>query len=217
MSNSIKPIGILGGTFDPIHHGHLRIALELYQQLDLQQIRFIPCQQPVLDKTTQATTTQRVAMLKLAINNQKEFVLDKRELKRSTPSYTIETLISLREEFYNVPLCLIMGSDSFLQLPRWHRWQELITLAHIVIIPRPEYLLNDRQAEVIKNFLIKHKIDNPLLLHEKLSGYIYTADFHPLAISSTYIRQQINNGLNPAYLLPEEVLHYIWREKIYQC
>lgn len=215
MSNLIKPIGILGGTFDPIHHGHLRIALELYQQLDLRQVRFIPCQQPVLDKTAQATTIQRVEMLKLAINNQKQFILDDRELKRNTPSYTIETLISLREEFCDIPLCLITGSDSFLQLSRWHRWQELITLSHIVVIPRPDYLLDDIQEELIKNFLIKHQVNNPLLLQEKLNGYIYIANFQPLAISSTYIRQQITNGLNPAYLLPENVLQYIWKEEVY--
>jgi len=210
-----KPIGIFGGTFDPVHHGHLRTALELYQRLDWQQVRFIPCQQPVLDKKAMASPAQRVAMLQLAIVKQAGFVVDERELKRTTPSYTIDTLISLRQEFPATPLCLVIGFDNLLNLSRWHRWQELLDYAHIVINSRPFYELP--ATGVIAELIKKHRVQDEKLLHQQLAGLVYYAQLTPLAISATAIREDyIAQGLSPRYLLPDAVWEYIQREKLYQ-
>ena len=209
-----KPIGILGGTFDPIHHGHLRIALELYQRLNWQEIRLIPCQIPVLAKKAYATPKQRVAMLQLATANQAGLIIDERELKRTTPSYTIETLISLRAEFPHTPLCLIMGYDALLSLEQWYRWQELLEYAHFVVIPRPTY--NIPANGTIVDLLQKHGITDAKRLGEQKAGLILVAELAPLAISSTNIREHIAQGYSPRYLIPDAVWDYIQQENLYK-
>lgn len=213
MVNINKPIAILGGTFDPVHFGHLRLALEVQQQLAIQEIRFIPCQKPVLDKTASATSAQRLAMLQLAIANQPGFKIDERELQRPTPSYMVDTLLSLRQDITDQPLCLILGSDAFENLPRWHRWQELLNLTHLIIVTRPEHIFT--LSEPLASLLQQHKIANPALLASQPQGFIYQLAITPLAISSTYIRQQITNQMSPRYLLPESVLDYIKQKKLY--
>lgn len=211
---SIKTIGLLGGTFDPVHNGHLRMALELYQQLQLDEVRFIPCQQPVIDKSAQVSAEHRLAMLQLGIQQQTGFKIDTRELNRSTPSYSIDTLISLRTELEDAALCFIIGSDSLINLPRWHRWQELINYAHLIIIPRPDH--NVPSTGILAEFIKHHQITDPVLLKEKTAGFLYVAPFTPLMISSTYIRQQIQTNLSPRYLLPDEVLSYIKQNNLYR-
>ncbi len=213
MQENNKPIGILGGTFDPIHHGHLRIALELYQSFAWQAVHLIPCQTPVLQKKAYASPEQRLHMLRLAINNQPGLVIDERELTRTTPSYTIETLISLRLEFPNAPLCLVLGYDVLLNLTDWHRWQALLDYAHLIVIPRLSYSL---PAEgVIAELIKKHQVNEVELLRTKTAGFIFFAEIAPLAISATYIREQIKQGLSPRYLLPDPVLQYIQQQNLY--
>lgn len=208
-----KPIGILGGTFDPIHYGHLRTGLELTQSLDLQEVRFIPCLQPVLEKVTRTSVDHRLKMLELAIANQPQFKIDDRELKRNAPSYTVDTLISIREENPETPLCLIIGSDAFANLNRWHRWSDLIQLAHIIVVARPGYTFPMHGP--MFTFMERHQISEPDILSRKTAGYIYFPILSLLPFSSTNIRQQISLGLNARYLLPDAVLEYILREKLY--
>lgn len=208
-----KMIGLLGGTFDPIHFGHMRVALELYQQLNLHEIRFIPCQKPVLKAQAQATSEQRLAMLQLAIQDQAGFTIDDRELKRSTPSYTIDTLISLRQEFSDATLCLILGSDSVNDLAQWHRWQELIQYAHLIIILRPDHMLNVRGP--VATLIQQTSITDPQELQQTPAGKTLIVTLAPLTISSTTIRQQIAQNLSPRYLLPEAVYTYIQQQNLY--
>lgn len=208
-----KSIGILGGTFDPIHYGHLRLAQEIKQQLFCNEIRFIPCQKPVLDKTAYATAAQRLAMLQLAIQDQSDFVADDRELKRDTPSYMVDTLLSLREEFPTQALCLILGYDAFANLLRWHRWEELIKLSHLLVVNRPGYTLT--LEPTLKKFWQQHETQDRKLLLNQTHGYLFELRLPTLQISSTYIRQQFTQKLSPRYLLPDSVLHYIEQEKIY--
>lgn len=208
-----KPIGIFGGTFDPIHNGHLRMGLELTQSLDLQEVRYIPCHQPLLEKTTRTSAEHRVKMLEIALAHQPQFKIDDRELKRNTPSYSVDTLISIREENPDTPLCLIIGSDSFANLNRWHRWSDLIQLAHIIVVARPGYTLPVHGP--MYTFMERHQISEPDILSRKIAGYIYFPILTLLPISSTNIRQQISLGLNPRYLLPDAVLEYILSEKLY--
>jgi len=206
-------IGIFGGTFDPVHYGHLRTALELSQQLNLKEVRFIPCQKPVLNKISKASAEQRLAMLKLAINNQPNFVIDERELKRDTPSYTIDTLISLRAENKNEPLGLIIGSDTLVALDKWHRWQELIQYAHLILVTRPDFIFPSEG--IIANFIAQHQITDSDLLHQKTNGYLFVTRTTQLNISATAIRKEITDGRSPRYLLPESVFNYIQQEKLY--
>ena len=137
MSAGPRPVGVLGGTFDPIHHGHLRPALEVLEALGLAELRFVPCRIPAHRATPSVSAEQRLDLVRLATAEQAGFVADDRELRRPGPSYMIDTLASLRTEFGDTPLVLIVGSDAFRELHTWRRWRELTDLAHIAIMRRP--------------------------------------------------------------------------------
>lgn len=207
-------IGILGGTFDPVHIGHLRVALELYQSLPLDEIRFIPCGQPPHRETPQASANQRLAMLRMAIQDQQGFCIDERELQRQGPSYMVDTLSSLRDEFPDVPLCLIVGLDVFGEFDKWHRWLEIPTLAHIVIVHRPGSDLED-EGQVFE-ILQERQVKEPSVLLKQVAGAILLWPVRQLDISSTDIRLLIDKHKSPRYLLPERVYSYIQSEGLYQ-
>lgn len=209
----MKPIGIFGGTFDPIHYGHLRTAIELQQILDLSEIRFVPCQTPVHKETVFASAEHRLNMLKLALQSTPDFVVDPREVYRDTPSYMIETLQSLKQEFPDTPLLLIMGSDAFSQLPTWHEWQSLIDYCHLLVVLRPGYRL-ELDTEM-QNYYDKHKLMDASELEERQSGGIYVQTVTALDISATMIRTQIGAKLSPKFLLPDRVLDYIVEQNLY--
>lgn len=206
-------IGILGGTFDPIHFGHLRLALEAQQQLNLQEVRFIPCQQQVLKPTTKTSAEHRLEMLRLAINNQSKFIVDKREIERSTPSYSYDTLTSLRAEFPNHPLGFIIGSDALARFSQWHRWDELIQLTHLIIAKRPNYEFT--LTSEVKEYLDKYVTNDPHVLQQQTHGYIYFQEITALDISATEIRNLVQLGKSARYLLPENVLEYIEKNQLY--
>jgi nicotinate-nucleotide adenylyltransferase len=207
-------IGILGGTFDPVHTGHLCIALELYQTLPLKEIRFIPCGQPPHRDPPRATADQRLAMLRMAIEDQQGFCIDERELRRRGPSYMVDTLSSLRNEFPDVPLCLIIGLDVFKEFDKWHRWSEIPKLAHMVVVHRPAADLadNDRIFELLE----QRRVTEPKALLERLAGAILPWPVRQLDISSTDIRSLIADHKSPRYLLPEQVYSYIQNEGLYR-
>lgn len=208
-------IGILGGTFDPVHHAHLRCALELQQGLALDQLRFVPCRVPPHRGTPFASAEQRLAMLEIAIDGQAGFVADDRELRRDGPSYTVDTLLSLREEFgANEPLCLIVGMDAFLGLDSWSRWQRLTELAHLVVMRRPG--LDVAAAGPALEVLLRERlIDDPQRLRGAPAGSVLLWTVTQIEISGTRIRDLIARGRNVRYLLPDRVLDYIRRERLY--
>jgi nicotinate-nucleotide adenylyltransferase len=179
-------IGIFGGTFDPVHYGHLRTASELQQVLKLVDVRFVPCAVPPLKAAARAPAALRISMLKAAINNYPGFSLDERELGREGPSYTVDTLLQIRQELPDTPLCLIIGMDAWLSFPQWHRWQDILSLAHIVVVHRPGSPLH---AD----------------LNAVLAGRIFVHEVTQLEISSSAIRQLIADGLGANFLLPDEV------------
>ena len=212
--NKPKPIGIFGGTFDPVHFGHLRTALELQQILNLDEVRFVPCQQPVHKAIVHANSEQRLTMLKLATQSESQFIVDPREVYRDTPSYMVETLASLRQDFMDNPLLLIMGSDAFRALPSWHQWQKLLSYCHIIIVLRPGHRLNlDAHME---KYLNEHALADANDLENRLSGGIYVQSITALDISATMIRAQISAGFSPRFLLPEVVLSYISEQNLYK-
>lgn len=214
MNNNKKVIGILGGTFDPIHFGHLRCALELYQDLDLEEVRIIPCKKPVHRTATLASSEQRKKMIELAIDGEKGLLLDSRELDRDTPSYMVDTLESIRAEMGDErSLSLIIGLDAFLEFDSWHRWKEIIGLAHIIVIHRPDYQMEWNES--ITQWLKPRIIDDAAKLMEQPAGFLLMQSAALLVLSGTRIRELIHSGKSARYLLPESVLEYIYRENIY--
>ena len=209
-----KLIGILGGTFDPIHLGHIYLAEQSYQHLKLQEIRFIPAYQPVHRDTPGASVADRLAMVKLAIADHSNFILDEREIIRQGPSYMIDTLISLHQEMPDNILCLLMATDAFAGFNKWHRWQEILNYAHIVIADRPE--LPCQLNPILQQYVQRHQIINPDLLKEKTHGSIYFMTISHLPISATEIRQQIAAGKNAAGFLPATVWDYIQKKNLYR-
>lgn len=214
MSKSIQPIGIFGGTFDPIHFGHLRIALDLFECLNLREVRWIPCAQPPHRVAPVASSAQRLEMVRAAVQGEKAFVVDDRELRVVGPSYTVNTLISLRREFPDAPLCLIVGGDAFSSLHTWHRWQELIELAHIVIAHRPGWALPT--AGAVFDFLQSRFTDEQSHLHEQCAGSVLASAVTQLDISGTRIRQLIKAGRNPRFLLPDTAIGLIDTYQLYR-
>lgn len=209
-----QPIGILGGTFDPIHFGHLRTAIELHQTLNLSEVRLIPCYQPVHRHQPMATPLQRLTMLKLAIDKEPALCIDTCEIDRQGPSYMIDTLSILSKKFPHTPLCLIIGIDALLEFNSWHRYQEILQLSHLIVVHRPPYQLP--QNGTISDLVQQHRTQTINVLHECLNGYIYLQAVTALDISATDIRKQIAAGKNPRYLLPDNVYHYIQEHTIYQ-
>jgi nicotinate-nucleotide adenylyltransferase len=205
-------IGILGGTFDPIHFGHLRPALDVAEQLDLDHVRLIPCSVPPHRAQPQATAQQRLTMLQLAIKNNPRFIVDDRELQREGSSYTVDTLKSLRDEFPDTVLYLILGTDAFLGLQSWHQWQQIIELAHIVVMQRPDEIL--ATSGEMESWYQEHLGKEESA--EQLAGAIWPVAVTQLNISATEIRELIANSLSPQFLLPDAVINLIEMLGLYQ-
>jgi len=215
-----KLIGILGGTFNPIHYGHLRMAQELAGVLGFDEVRFIPAANPPHKPTPEVSPAQRAAMVELAISNNPLFKLDTRELERTGASYTIDTLISLREELgeeieQQVSLCLILGSDAFVKLNTWHRWQELLNYCHIILVQRPSPAVQPKLPEELTALLHDHYTENSVDLTTKTAGYIHMQKITPLDISSTKIRDELKIGRSQRYLVPYNIIEYISTHKLY--
>ena len=204
-------IGIYGGTFDPVHFGHLRTALEIKEIFSLDEVRLIPCAQPAHREIPLTSPQMRLKMLELAAQDHQGLVVDKRELERTGFSYMIDTLISLKNENTNLPLLLIIGTDAFQGLEKWHQWQNLFDYAHIVVITRPTY-----QQQELSNLLTSKLTKNKDKLKSEISGYLFFQSVTQLDISASMIRDTIKEGLNPAFLLPNPVIEYIKTNQLYK-
>lgn len=200
-------IGIFGGTFDPIHYGHLRPALDVAEALDLAEVRFIPSGRPPHRGQPVASPELRLEMVRAAVAPEPRFVVDEREIHADRPSYSVTTLESLRRERPDTPLCLIVGMDAFLGLAGWHRWRQLLDLAHLVVAHRPGWHL---QAEgELSTLVAAHQLHDPAGLHEVPAGHIFLQTVIQLEISSTAIREIVAAGGDVRYLLPEAVRELI--------
>ena len=214
----MKPVGILGGTFDPVHYGHLRLAEEMRELAGLQQIRFIPTGNPPHRDAPQVSALHRSAMVKLAIADHPDFVLDEREVRRTTKCYTVDTLRELRTELGEAqPLCLLMGGDAFLQLHTWHQWEKLLGLAHIVVGYRPGFTLEERihsaMPELRKHY--QQRLCNVDFLSQHPAGGIAELAIPKLEISATLIRNRVAENRTIRYLLPSAVANYIYQHHLY--
>jgi len=183
------PMGIFGGTFDPIHYGHLRTAFELREAVRLAEVCFLPTGNPPHRDQTQASAEQRLALVRAAVADEAGFTVDDRETRRSGLSYSVDTLAELRAEYPQRSICLLLGMDAFLGLPNWHRWREILGLARIAVFARPGWPVPDGRAQFVP--------------------------MEPIDISASDIRARVARGESIAGLVPEAVQRYIERQRLY--
>jgi len=198
-----EPVGLFGGTFDPIHYGHLRTAYELWQSLRLAQVRFLPTGNPPHREASLAPTELRVQMVQAAIAGNDAFVVDDRETRREGLSYSVDTLLDLRRDFPERSLCLLLGMDAFLGMPHWHRWRDIFELAHVVVAHRPGWKapITGPLGEV----MVDRGTGSVRELHAAPAGRVYVHAVTQLEISSTELRQLILAGRDLRYLVPDAV------------
>ncbi|HYW93720.1 MAG TPA: nicotinate-nucleotide adenylyltransferase [Gammaproteobacteria bacterium] len=214
MSADARPTGVFGGTFDPIHFGHLRPALELRESLGLDEVLFIPSAVPPHRDTPNLDAGTRLELLRLAVSGQAGFRVDDRELRRRGRSYTVDTLRSLRDELGAArPLCLLLGLDAFLGLPRWDRWRQLLDLAHVVVAHRPGW--NAPSVGELGALMRERSVHDRRTLAERPAGWIYFQGVTSLDISATRIRSLLAAGRSVRYLLPDLVWERIQRDGLY--
>lgn len=214
MSDSIRSersrVGVLGGTFDPVHIGHLRVAIEVRAALGLQEVRLIPSARPPHREQPQASPGQRLAMLRAAVTGDAGLLADDREVQRPGLSYTVDTLQSLRAELGDeTDLVLLLGSDAYRHLHTWHRWQQIPELAHLAVIVRPGFDDGD---------LVNSLPDDLKTLLSPADGApgATLVEIPPLQVSATRIRNLLGSGRSVRHLLPETVLEYVHRNGLYQ-
>ena len=217
----IRTLGIVGGTFDPIHYGHLRLAAEVAVALELAEVRMIPAGIPPHRPPPVASGADRLAMAELGCGEFTRLVADGREVARPGPSYTVATLQSLHAEDVTRPLALIIGSDAFAGLTLWHRWEQIFTLAHLVVVERPGApALPDAAPAPLQEQWHRRMTTDPSRLSRQLSGAIVRQSVTPQPISATEIRTALAAGA-PGHarirgLLPAAVLAYIDRNQLYR-
>lgn len=204
---------MFGGTFDPVHNAHLRVALDIVEAGALEQLHLVPCHVPPHRGDPEVTASQRLAMLELAARGEPRFRVDDRELRRDGPSYTVDTLHTLRRDFPHDHLCLLLGSDSFVSLPRWERWRELAGHAHIVVMRRPEHPLDLSQP--LADWLHGRQTADWATLRDEPAGCVLFQDVTPMAVSATDIRARLGQGRSGRYLLPDAVWDYIQDNTLY--
>jgi nicotinate-nucleotide adenylyltransferase len=211
--------GILGGTFDPIHYGHLRVAEEIAEMTGLEEMRFVPAAIPRLRCPPVATIQHRVAMVRLAIQDNSRFALDEREAHRSGVSYSIDSLRELKQELgENVILCFVVGADAFMKLSDWHNWRELFRLCHFIIAARPGHALMtalDTLPLTLKEECAQRWVSNADELGNASCGLVFIAPTTLLDISATRIRACVAAGKSVRYLLPDTALNYIAANQLY--
>jgi nicotinate-nucleotide adenylyltransferase len=231
-------IGLFGGTFDPIHFGHLRLAEELAEVLGIGQVRFIPAGQPPHRGSPRAAASHRLEMARRAVAGNPRFVIDASEIERNAPSYSVDTLTALRAELPpKTPLVLFMGGDAFLGLNTWHEWRRIFDLTHIAVAHRPGYslaswedalpdplrtLLHPQGVRRIRNAaepqttpLSTRRCEQAAELKEKPAGLVFLHTITQLDISASQIRDRALQGKSLRYLLPDSVINYINENHLY--
>lgn len=213
-------IGVLGGTFDPIHFAHLRLAEEVAEAFMLNTVRLIPSANPPHRITPSAPAEDRLKMVELALDRaNKKLVPDGRELNRVGKSYMVDTLKQLRTEHPNASISLILGTDAFIELMTWHEWQQLFSLANIIVASRPNLPLskleNNLEQRLASEYETRKRHDRDLL-HSSENGLIFTYEFTSLEVSGTSLRRRIQHKQSLKYLLPDNVINYIQNHNLYK-
>ena len=212
-------IGFFGGTFNPVHWGHLRTALELKKALAMDTMLLVPCGIPPHRDEPDTDPDIRLAMLNAAIVDNDELQVDDRELQRAGLSYTVDSLQSIREEKGDISIGLCVGADAFIHLDTWHQWENLIKLAHIIVAYRPGWPVESLQEQVsddLKAMLKEHMVTNAVLLHEKPAGHVLVQKVTDIDISSSIIRRRVARGDSIEDFVPSSVIQIIKSKMLYQ-
>lgn len=205
-------LGVYGGTFNPVHYGHLRTGLEVMELFGLERLYWVPCRMPPHRNEPDVSAEMRLAMLKLSIADMPGMYADRRELDRDGPSYMVDTLRSFREEAGDAPILLFLGADAFAGLQRWHQWRQLFQYAHLVVMTRPGY-----KRQKLSDFFQQRLVEDPIRLPSRPAGGLYFQDVTLLDISATQIRKIISAGRSPQFLLPDAVLGFMREHRLYQA
>jgi nicotinate-nucleotide adenylyltransferase len=217
VSSGTEPLGLLGGTFDPIHFGHLRLAEECADSLRLNEIRLIPAAKPWQRSGLISAIEHRLEMVRLGVEGNPRLRLDARESERIGPTYTVDTLASLRAELGETrPLVMIVGSDQFLNLPTWHRWQKLFEFAHIAVARRANESFDLGELPPALAGMVANRLTNDRSALAEPAGRVFSIEMTPLKISSSQIRTLVRTRQSPRYLLPAAVYDYIISHGLYQ-
>ena len=214
LSQKAPAIGIFGGTFDPVHYGHLRAATEAREKLGLKDMRLLPAGTPPHRSGTFASAEHRLAMLHLALNDECGLRVDDREIRRQGSSFMVDTLAQIRAEYPASPLLLMVGQDAANTLDQWHQWQALFDLAHLVIMRRPDSI--SIYADDLESRIRPRLVNSPADLMSSPAGGVLPLELTQLAISSTDIRRRIGLAKSPRFLLPDEVIAYIRKHGLYE-
>lgn len=215
VSCVVRRIGILGGTFNPIHIGHLRGAIEVAEQFGLDEVRLLPNALPPHREAPRVAASHRLAMVACAVAEEPVLRVDDRELKRDKPSYSIDTLESLRAELAeHDQLFMLLGWDAFCGLPTWHRWDELLDHCHILVLQRPD--ADSDAPQVLRDLLAARSVSDPLALSGP-GGQLSFVWQMPLAVSATQIRASLAEAKSVRFLVPDAVLAYIHAHGLYRA
>lgn len=204
----------MGGSFDPIHNGHLLPAIEVAQQLQLQQLFLMPNHIAPHKAGSHCSATQRAEMVKLAVQDIDRLDIDTRELKRDSASYTVETLKEIQSQYPETPICFIMGMDSLINFDSWYQWQEILHYCHLVVCARPGW--HEQFNDTVQALLEQHQTGSITDLHQHRAGRIYFQKTAQFDISSTRIRHHIKHQLSIEKLIPTKVYHYIQHHQLYR-
>jgi nicotinate-nucleotide adenylyltransferase len=211
----MRSIAIFGGTFDPVHNGHIQTSLTIQTNFNFDSYNFLPCKVSTIKPPAFANSQQRIEMLQLAIKIYPDFKIDLREIERDTPSYMVETLESFRTEHESASITLILGYDAFLSLPQWHQWGKIIKLANLLVINRTQFS-NNPVPESINKLLKMHQTEIKADLLVKKAEVIYLFNAGNYEISSSNIREELINNKNIESKLPNDVFKYIKERALYQ-
>ena len=202
-------IGIFGGTFDPIHNGHIQSVESLLKELEFKRIYLLPSSTPPHRQPTSTSAKDRLKMVSLAVADNEKLTADDREARQSGKSYTIDTLKSFRQEFSHRSIAFIVGMDAYLNMPEWKQWEQFLDYAHIIVMKRPGYHLTSQ------SWGEEFKTGSEMRLTQMKLGHVYFADSNLIDISSTQIRERLAAGLSVQTLLSASVINYIKRKQLY--
>jgi nicotinate-nucleotide adenylyltransferase len=209
------PYVVMGGTFDPIHHGHLRTALEIQQWLGIERVYLMPSKRPVHREAPGCSAEDRLAMVECAVADEPALACDPQEIESSEASYTVLTLERLRAKLgQNVAIVISMGMDAFLGLNQWYRYEALLSLANILVVARPGYQCAPNAD--IQALIDQHETHDDQAITHQSHGVLMIKELTPLDVSATQIREQLKAGVSPRYLLPDSVLNYINDNDLYR-
>ena len=211
----MRRVGVMGGMFDPVHRGHIAVALEAVNALSLEELRMVPCHLPNHRDPATASAQDRVTMVNLAAQIDRRLQVDERECMRPGVSYTVDTLESLRVDFPNAALVLVMGADAFLGLARWHRWQEILHFAHITVVSRPGVTITI-PAEIADE-MQGRQVESATQLFAAREGRVIMLNRLQMDISSTQVRSTLQMHQPISTLLPDAVASYIEEHGLYRA